>query len=112
MRCRIIEDTRRSSEIRHVSRHHQGRGGGTVTVTIQRRDWHRGISYEDPCGCLLARAIRRNFKMGQLGVVVFIPGLVGMSGKETKTYSTRKHESRLMAAHRDPSLLPLTVRLR
>jgi len=78
-----------------------------MKITITRKDWKRGLCYFYPCDCLLSRAFYR--KTGQ--EVVVWPGEVTMESRLLR-YSTRKHEKRLQAAHRDPSLLPITISLR
>jgi hypothetical protein len=78
-----------------------------MKITITRKDWKRGICYDDPCGCLLHRAIAR--QLGKHSLVQ--QGFVRIDGRYLD-YSKRKHEERLAAAHRDPSLLPITITLR
>jgi len=78
-----------------------------MTITITRKDWKRGVCYEDPCGCLLHKAILR--QTGKWNSVY--RGFVSIDGR-LRDYSERKHEKRLQAAHRDPSLLPITIVLR
>jgi len=78
-----------------------------MTITITRKDWKRGVCYEDPCGCLLHRAIKR--QLGKRAIVYH--GFVSIDSR-LRDYSKRKHEKRLQAAHRDPSLLPITIVLR
>ena len=36
-----------------------------MTITITRKDWKRGVCYEDPCGCLLHKAILRQTGMNE-----------------------------------------------
>ena len=82
-----------------------------MTVTIQQRDWKKRVSYDDPCGCLLARAVKRTLRTRRY-VAVWAPGMINVDGKKLYTYNERKYESRLIAAHHDPSLLPMTITLR
>ena len=65
------------------------------------------MNYEDPCGCLLHRALAR--KTGAEVVVKHGQVLIDLYWYR---YSERKHEKLLEAAHRDPSLLPITITLR
>jgi len=78
-----------------------------MKITITRKDWKPGMDYQDPCGCLLHEAILR--QIGNWNIV--FPGIVRIMG-ECFHYGSRKHEARLEAAHRDPSLLPITIELR
>jgi len=78
-----------------------------MKITITRKDWKRGLNYMSPCGCLFHRAIARQTKKL---VLVWI-GDVSI-GTRFYRYSYTKHEKRLQAAHRDPSLLPITITLR
>jgi len=79
-----------------------------MTITITRKDWKRGLDHDKPCGCLLHRAIKR--QTGKRGIV-WMYGRVQMPDREYR-YSRVIHEARLQAAHRDPSLLPITIVLR
>ncbi len=76
-----------------------------MKITITRKDWEKGIEYQRPCGCLLARAIRRKLRRTAL----VWPGEVEVGGLD---YSyDLKIEARLKRAHKDPALLPITIEL-
>jgi hypothetical protein len=78
-----------------------------MKITVIKEDWP-GANYVDPCGCLLARALRR--KMGHLVQFKVYPAGVLI---EARYYRIEKEESRaLFRAHHDPKLLPLTITLK
>ena len=77
-----------------------------MRITIKRSDWKPGIDYYGPCGCLLARAIKRQLKTRQ--ATVWMSGAVQLSDRAYR-YSVPRNESRLIRAHRDPSVLPITI---
>ena len=80
-----------------------------MKITITRKDWKKGINYLDCCGCLLAHAVGRKFNTR--AVYVWKPGIVEI-GDEDYSYVIRGIESRLRRAHKDPSLLPITIELK
>lgn len=79
-----------------------------MKITITRKDWFRGISYDSVCGCLLYQAIKRT--TGEMNCV-WKPGAVRLPDRNYY-YATKRIESRLKRAHEDPSLLPITVTLK
>jgi len=86
-----------------------------VTVTIQRRDWSRSVSYWQCHDCLLVRAVRRTLHLRLDGSVYIArpTEVVIWHNRKRRVYRyNRDLENRLEVAHRDPSLLPMTIRLR
>ena len=80
-----------------------------MKITIKCSDWKSGVVYCDPCGCLLARAIKRQLNIRKVHVV---PGEVEIGNEETYVYDDRRFEDRIEDAHTDRSLLPLTITLK
>jgi len=85
-----------------------------VTVTIQWRDWNRDVRYEYSCDCLLARSVKRTLKSRRAAVEVFMGEVYVRTPRTNRVYvyDPSEYEWDLIAAHHDPSLLPMTIRLR
>lgn len=76
-------------------------------ITITKRDWSEGVIYCNPYDCLLARAAKRVFGKH----VSVVPGRIRVKRwirGTTYTYST-SYDAKLMLAHHDKSLLPITI---
>ena len=71
------------------------------------------VRYQDPCGCLLWRAIMRTHKPAYCEVV---PGTVAITSKKNADAREFRydsfHELHLRDAHDDPTLLPMTIELK
>lgn len=90
-----------------------------MKITITREDWDRGVHYADPCGCLLARALKRqtgkkwSVSPGQVDVEDGQPH--GEPADFTYNYEEKRNgkclEEWLDDAHNDPDLLPITIEL-
>ncbi len=76
-----------------------------MKITIKRSDWKPNLSYDLSCDCLLARAINRQLKTHSAFVR---PKEVEACGKY---YTYDRVETRLKRAHKNPSLLPITIKL-
>lgn len=76
-------------------------------ITITKSDWSKGMIYCNPHDCLLARAAKR--VLGK--PVSVVPGGIRVKrwiGRTDYTYDV-SHEGKLMQAHHDKSLLPITI---
>ena len=80
-----------------------------MKITIKRSDWKRSVEYNDPYGCLLARAVKRQLKT-RSDVVVFMEGWVEIANRAH--YYNTKIEPQLIRAHKTPSLLPISITLK
>ncbi len=86
-----------------------------MTITILKKDWNkeRRQQYNNPCRCLLWKAIARSRRPYNLAVYY---GEVRMQRTRRDdilvlTYSKRRYESALKKAHQNPKLLPMTIKL-
>lgn len=82
-----------------------------ITIKILKKDWHQGIDWADPCGCLLANAASRVLDKA----VRVWPGLVRNRYPHHKsfnyTYDQWRCENKLCSAHVNPGLLPMQITL-